>query len=165
MLKQLESVKSKWGGKSETVDNWLKARQQLLIQYCELAGVTGVAGPDSEMSHGTKSTALPDIADIEAFCESLMDYLSAGHFEVYDMLAETSSKAKALKEQLYPQLAKTTDEALGFNDRYTQLVDAQQAAAFDADLEKLGETLEDRFELEDRLVRHLYEVTLSDASA
>jgi len=39
MLQQLESVKSKWGGKSQVIDRWLMDRQALLVSFCELAGI------------------------------------------------------------------------------------------------------------------------------
>lgn len=161
MLQQLESAKRKWGGKSDAVDNWLKARQQLLIEYCLLAGITsaeaGSVVTDVHLSSANGERALPDAGDVETFCEDLMDYLSAGHFEVYDILATSSTRAKSLKEQLYPRISSTTDAALRFNDRYTQLVQPEQASTFDKDLAELGETLEERFELEDRLLHHLYE--------
>lgn len=167
MLQQLESAKQKWGGKSEAVDNWLKARQQLLIEYCSLAGITSAeaaeSAVDAHLVSANGERALPDAGDVETFCEDLMDYLSAGHFEVYDILATSSTRAKALKEQLYPRITSTTDAALRFNDRYTQLVQPEQASTFDKDLAELGEILEERFELEDRLLHHLHETaTASD---
>ncbi len=152
MLNQLEQVKGKWGGQLATIDNWLQARQRLLIQYCELAGL------DHHDNHnGKQANPLPDPAAIDAFCEAMMDYLSAGHFEVYDMLVSDDAKGKALKQQLYPDIATTTDDALAFNDTYTDVVSEQQAAAFDRHLQALGETLEARFALEDQLIAHMYE--------
>ena len=56
MLQQLERVKAKWGGKSETVDNWLLARQRLLVSYCALAGLN------------THNSSLPEANDISEFC-------------------------------------------------------------------------------------------------
>ena len=150
MLKKLEQAKDKWGGKHSIIDNWLHARQTLLIRYCELAGLSG--GHD----HGHQSSALPDASAIDAFCEAMMDYLSAGHFEVYDMLVSDDADGKALKQKIYPEIAATTDSALNFNDAYTDAVSAEQASQFDTDLASLGETLEVRFELEDQLIGHMY---------
>lgn len=150
MLNKLEQAKDKWGGKHSTIDNWLHARQALLIQYCDLAGLSG--------SHNTsaQANALPDASAIDAFCETMMDYLSAGHFEVYDMLVSDDAQGKALKQEIYPEIAVTTDQALSFNDAYSEAVSAEQAAKFDTDLASLGETLEMRFELEDQLIGHMY---------
>lgn len=151
MLKQLENVKSKWGGKSQTVDNWLQARQQLLVTYCNLAGLD------------QKSESLPEANDIAQFCEFLMDYLSAGHFEVFDMLVSDDADGQRLKEHLYPKLTQTTDAALQFNDKFAEAVTIEQAADFDDALAKLGETLEERFGLEDELIEHMHTNTTSAA--
>jgi len=127
MLQQLESVKSKWGGKSQVIDRWLMDRQALLVSFCELA-----------------------------FCSALLDYLSVGHFEVFDMLVENDNEGLALRDKLYPRLTKTTDAALAFNDTFAQAVTPEQAAEFDSALAKLGETLEERFALEDELIAHVH---------
>lgn len=160
MLNRLQKAKQKWGGKSDTVDNWLKSRQELLISYCNLAGIsadTSVDISDNEIQINRSHHALPDVSQIERFCEDLMDYLSAGHFEVYDMLIDSDDEGQKLKQQLDPALAATTDAALHFNDKYTEMVQPEQAASFDLDLEKLGETLAERFELEDQLIGHMHQ--------
>lgn len=143
MLNQLESTKAKWGGKSKTVDNWLQARQDLLVSFCHLAGLNGT------------NDSLPEANEITLFCENLMDYLSTGHFEVFDMLVEEDEEGKALKQEFYPKLTKTTDAALGFNDRFAEAVSIEQAASFDEALANLGETLEERFKLEDSLISYM----------
>ncbi|WP_218311218.1 sigma D regulator [Alteromonas antoniana] len=159
MLNKLEQAKDKWGGRHTIIDNWLHARQMLLIKYCELAGLSG--GHDQ----APQSHALPDASAIDAFCEAMMDYLSAGHFEVYDMLVNDDAEGQALKQKLYPEIAVTTDSALTFNDAYTDAVSAEQASQFDTDLASLGETLEVRFELEDQLIGHMYHSEQALASA
>jgi regulator of sigma D len=144
MLKQLEDVKTKWGGKSQTVDNWLNARQQLLINFCNLAGMD------------KRNETLPEANEIAHFCECLMDYLSAGHFEVFDILVSDDADGQQLKAHLYPKLTQTTDAALQFNDKFAEAVTTEQAANFDDALAKLGETLEERFGLEDKLIEHMH---------
>ena len=144
MLQQLESVKSKWGGKSQVIDRWLLDRQALLVSYCELAGIN------------SQSECLPDADEIANFCGALLDYLSAGHFEVFDILVEGDSEGSALRDKLYPELTKTTDAAMEFNDTFAQAVTPEQAAGFDSALAKLGETLEERFALEDELIAHVH---------
>ncbi|MBR9784856.1 MAG: sigma D regulator [Gammaproteobacteria bacterium] len=143
MLQQLESVKSRWGGKSQVVDRWLMDRQALLVSFCELAGIN------------KQSESLPDADEIANFCSALLDYLSAGHFEVFDILVE-DDEGLDLKDKLYPKLTKTTDAALAFNDTFAQAVTPEQAAGFDSALAKLGETLEERFALEDELIAHVH---------
>ncbi|GMM73517.1 Rsd/AlgQ family anti-sigma factor [Alteromonas gracilis] len=144
MLQQLESVKSKWGGKSHVIDRWLMDRQALLVSYCELAGINN----DSE--------CLPDADEIANFCSALLDYLSAGHFEVFDILVENDTEGLNLRDRLYPELSKTTDAALAFNDTFAQSVTLEQAADLDSALASLGETLEERFTLEDELISHVH---------
>lgn len=146
MLQQLESAKSKWGGKSQTIDKWLQERQALLVTYCSLAGIN------------KQSECLPDADEIADFCGALLDYLSAGHFEVFEILTENNGdpQGQALKEDLYPKLTKTTDAALAFNDRFGEAITSEQAAGFDNALAELGETLEERFALEDELIAHVH---------
>lgn len=145
MLKQLARTQDRWGGHSSIIDNWLQERQQLLIQYCHLAGLDKAG-----------AATLPDANDIDTFCAQLMDYLSAGHFEVFEMLVGDDTDGLALKEAQYPKLAQTTDQALAFNDKYAEAISEQQASDFDDDLAALGETLEERFALEDELISHMY---------
>ena len=152
MLRQIERVKEQWGGRHDTIDKWLHARQQLLVQYCELLGLN------------QEQATLPDVSLINAFCEIMMDYLSAGHFEVYDMLVNHDERGTALKEAIYPKIANTTDHALIFNDRYTEAVTSDQAQSFDTDLSALGEVLEERFELEDELINHMFHNYAGDSA-
>lgn len=119
-------------------------RQALLVSYCELAGINN----DSE--------CLPDADEIANFCSALLDYLSAGHFEVFDILVENDTEGLNLRDRLYPELSKTTDAALAFNDTFAQSVTLEQAADLDSALASLGETLEERFTLEDELISHVH---------
>jgi regulator of sigma D len=144
MLSQVEAAKQNWGGKSATIDKWLYERQNLLIQYCHLAGLDTVKG------------ALPEAADISEFCTILMDYLSVGHFEVYEMLVENDESGALLKAKIYPLIAETTEKALNFNDNFADSFTPEQANNFDKALDSLGEVLEERFALEDQLIQHMH---------
>ncbi len=143
MLSQQEELQQKWGGRSSAIDQWLEARKTLLIRYCALAK------PDNNTSAEQRES------DIVEFCNLLMDYLSAGHFEIYDMLIGDDASGQQLRQQSYPQLARTTDYALCFQDRYAVQVSPQQTVDFTADLAGMGETLETRFALEDALIEHM----------
>ncbi|MEG3765938.1 sigma D regulator [Alteromonas sp. 14N.309.X.WAT.G.H12] len=145
MLSKLEQAKEKWGGVSRTIDNWLKARQQLLVRYCELAGLSD------------NNSALPDAKEISEFCTLMMDYCSAGHFGIYDKLTDTDDQAQSLKDRYYPQIADTTDKILAFSDHFSDTFSNQQASSFDNELAVLGEVLEERFGLEDELITHMYQ--------
>lgn len=150
MLSQTEQAKAKWGGSHNAIDTWLHERQELLVLYCELAGL-----PPFNRDHD----ALPDKSDIASFCELLVDYVSAGHFEVYDKIVngnELTASGQDLKEDLYPKISATTDHALGFNDCYADLEDDAQMANFDVSLSDLGQQLEERFALEDHLIQSIH---------
>ncbi|WP_105190296.1 sigma D regulator [Pseudoalteromonas sp. T1lg48] len=151
MLSQLEKAQQKWGGSHSVIDKWLTDRQELLVQYC------GLAGP---VHHGRHDQALPEQANIQSFCQLLMDYLSAGHFEIYDdIVKQCESRGEdslKLARSLYPQISATTDIALDFNDNYAETKNDDLLENFDKDLSKLGEALSIRFELEDELIHNLY---------
>jgi len=151
MLSQLEQAQEKWGGSHSVIDKWLTDRQELLVQFCGLAG----------KPHQTKhDQALPEQASIQRFCQLLMDYLSAGHFEIYDDIVKQCENrgedSLKLAQSLYPQISATTDIALDFNDSYAETKSDDLLENFDSDLSKLGEALSSRFELEDELIHNLY---------
>ncbi|MDC8829859.1 sigma D regulator [Alteromonas gilva] len=151
MLNQVEIAKQRWGGANKTIDAWLDERRELLIKYCQLAGV-----------NGRTQGALPDMAEVDEFCSILMDYLSVGHFEVYEMLVSDDPKGLKLKQHIFPRISDTTNIALDFNDKFSEKFDVDSAHSFDADITRLGEALVDRFELEDQLIKHIH-VTVNDA--
>ena len=39
MLTKLQQATEQWGGFNSTIDDWLEERKQLLVQYCQLAGL------------------------------------------------------------------------------------------------------------------------------
>lgn len=150
MLGQLEQAQQKWGGAHSVIDNWLQERQKLLVQYCELAGL-----PPFERNHG----ALPEPKTIRDFCQRLVDYVSSGHFEVYEKITEQGNNDEqynALTEHVYPTINETTQHALSFNDDFAEIENESQMQNFDAKLSSLGQELEQRFELEDQLISSLH---------
>lgn len=151
MLTRVEKAQQKWGGSHTVIDKWLNERQELIVLYCKMAGFS---------PYDKKDHALPEPEQIQSFCQILMDYLSAGHFEVYDDIAK-ACQSKGLESQelantIYPRISSTTDIALDFNDKYAEVDKEDLLAEFDNDLSVLGETLEARFELEDELIDNLF---------
>lgn len=151
MLTQLEKAQQKWGGVNTAIDDWLEERQELLVIYCKLAGM-----PPFER----KDNALPNTTDIQQFCQLMMDYISAGHFEVYDQIASECKKhgtqSIEIAKSLHPRINLTTDVALAFNDKYAESNMDNIFESFDKDLSTLGQSLEERLELEDELIQNLY---------
>ncbi len=41
MLNRLEKTQQQWGGYSDVIDYWLTLRQELLVEYCKVAGLSG----------------------------------------------------------------------------------------------------------------------------
>lgn len=151
MLTRLEQTQQKYGGSSQVIDSWLAERQELLVQYCKLAGL-----PPFEKV--TKS--LPETKLVNSFCEILIDYLSAGHFEIYNDIVkqcqEHGPESAALADIIYPKITATTDDLVSFNDKYTSLDENSNLDGFDTDLSVIGQILEERLVLEDELIHTLY---------
>lgn len=146
MLENCKDAKERWGGVNEIIDRWLEERQQMLVQYCALSGL------DQQLSDVQRGEKL------RSFCEILVDYVSAGHFEVYDQLIKEGREfddTDALQEagSLYDVVDKTTEQLLDFNDKYLETDDM---TTLTSDLSVLGETLEIRFSAEDRLIAVLH---------
>ncbi|RUO24066.1 sigma D regulator [Aliidiomarina minuta] len=152
MLSRNEHAQKRWGGHHQALDHWLEERQELLILYCQMAGLP---------PYGRDSESLPTADQIKHFCEILVDYVSTGHFEIYSHLIENAKisdeKAYALSQQVYPLISVTTEQALNFNDNYAEINDDDALPKFDQDLSTLGEALEMRMELEDKLLNMLEE--------
>ncbi len=151
MLTQLARTKQQWGGGNTTIDNWLMERQAVLVSFCELIGLS----PQEQVEK-----KLPDNNEVKRFCQLLMDYISAGHFEIFKNIISQCKKngpADAEKAKaIYPKLNTSTDFALQFNDRFSESGLQDPTNNFDQLLESLGRTLEERFVLEDQLLAMLH---------
>lgn len=147
MLSQAENPATRQVHLHTCIDAWLNERQQVLVEYCQLAGLT------ADRTQGQH--ALPSTEQRASFCELLMDYVSAGHFEVFDIMAYEDPDGEQLREQLYPVLLETTDIALSFNDQYADVDAIDAPVAFESAVALLGEALVRRIESEDQLIQHL----------
>ena len=140
-------IKERWSGVNALIARWLGERQSLIVQYCAVSGV-----------HEFSPQGSANRNRLQKFCQLLLDYVSAGHFEVYYQLlreaeAFQDGSAEAAKA-LLPEINGTTAESLDFNDKYA---DAQTVGANLAkDLSRLGEILAARFDLEDQLISVLH---------
>ncbi|WP_372988139.1 sigma D regulator [Marinobacter sp.] len=149
MLENCRNARERWGGVSELIDRWLKERQELLVHYCDLSG-------ENDFS---QTEALTE--KFVRLCEVLVDYVSAGHFEIYEQLIQEAREFNdgglELAAKVYPRIEQTAEIALNFNDRLNgqSLSEAQIRELFD-ELSQLGEVLENRFEMEDFLIEHLH---------
>ena len=91
-----------------------------------------------------------------SFCQLLIDYTADAHFRIYSYLEEGRERRQPVLEvarEVYPAIMKTTDTILDFNDRYRIEENVlPEIDSLEADLSRLGESLADRIELEDRLI-------------
>lgn len=151
MLRKLERAQQKWGGANSLIDQWLDNRRKLLVNYCKIAGLP---------PYTDEENSLPTVDSIRSFCGILVDYVSEGHFEVYDQLVTECEKhgnsSKALAQQLVPKISDTTDSALDFNDKYSEAESDKVLIQLDQDLSSLGHAMETRFALEDELLEVLH---------
>ena len=72
MLNQLDNLTERVRGSNKLVDRWLHVRKHLLVAYYNLVGIK--PGKESYMRLNEKA--------LDDFCQSLVDYLSAGHFSI-----------------------------------------------------------------------------------
>ncbi|BCD99006.1 sigma D regulator [Marinagarivorans cellulosilyticus] len=146
MLEDCKSAQERWGGVSEIIDRWLQERQELLVDYCALSSAL-TEPQDSEC--GTK---------LRKLCQIMVDYVSAGHFEVYEQLMQEAKEfddTEGLRAAsgFYKTIDGTTEDILDFNDKYQETDDLE---TLNADLSKVGEWLATRFEAEDSMIEVLH---------
>jgi len=148
MLENCRNAKERWGGVSDIVDKWLKERQDLIVLYCEITS-TESESPETLVSK------------YQHFCQILVDYVSAGHFEVYEQLIQEAKEfddgGLDLAKKIIPQIEVTTEIALKFNDQFDNVHKVDDGlGSLGSEMSKLGEVLEDRFEFEDALLEALH---------
>jgi regulator of sigma D len=147
MLKNCKSAQERWGGVNTLIDRWLEERKDVLVEFCALGDI-----------HDFDSNNTVHREKLKAFCEILVDYTSAGHFEIYDQLVQESKELQddqGLKAAggLFETIDATTELILDFNDKYLETDDLKTLAT---DLSQLGESLEARLTAEDRMIEVLH---------
>lgn len=91
---------------------------------------------------------------VAQFSEILIDYISLGHFGIYERLlagAEHRAPVLSVAKEIYPELSATTEAAVSFNDKYENGKGKDIFDDLKQDLSTLGENLAKRIDLEDRL--------------
>ncbi|NIF39242.1 sigma D regulator [Enterobacter sp. Tr-810] len=145
MLNQLESLTERVGGSNKLVDRWLHVRKHLLVAYYNLVGIK--PGKESYMRLNEKA--------LDDFCQSLVDYLSDGHFNIYERIIREmeGSSPYLTAAKLYPLLEANTQQIMDYYDSTLEnAIDHDNYLEFQRALSDLGEALEERFTLEDKLI-------------
>jgi regulator of sigma D len=127
---------------NELIAKLQNGRREVWSLYCKVAEL--------------KPFSANDIVKIflTQFSQILVDYVSLGHFGVYERLlagTERRSRVLSVAKELYPEFSKTTDAAISFNDKYDNVQKIEVFDDLEQDLSDLGESLAKRIDLEDRL--------------
>lgn len=150
MLERCKTAQERWGGVHKLIDAWLNERQEVIILFC---------GISTLQPFSPKET--PTSVKVQAFCQVLIDYCSAGHFEIYQQLLEEAKLyddgGLELAKRALPVLEEMTQQCVDFNDKYDTAEHClEKISDLSKDLSDLGETISERFELEDQLIEKLH---------
>ncbi|WAH58578.1 sigma D regulator [Pseudomonas silvicola] len=154
MLESCQNAQERWGGVHKLIDRWLQERQKLVEAFDTL-------GETPEALAGNRKK-------LKEFCGVLVDYVSAGHFEIYEQLiaeakAFDDERGLELADTLFPRIEVITQFALDFND-HCDKGDCSSAPDLISKLKELGSRLHERFELEDCLIEVLHNAHKEEAA-
>ena len=127
---------------NELIAKLQNERREVWSLYCNVAELKPFSANDAVKSLLTQ------------FSQLLIDYVSLGHFGVYERLlagTERRSRVLTVAKELYPEFSKTTDAAISFNDKYDNVQKIEVFEDLEQDLSVLGENLAKRIDLEDKL--------------
>ena len=131
----------------ELLTHWLKERRVVLARYTEIAVATSNTQEGPKLEQRQKD-----------LCGLLVDYISAGHFEIFhQLIAEAEIFADGTGElatRLMPAIGDTTEVILAYEEKYS--AGPNNPDTLERDLSALGEVLESRFLLEDQLIAGLH---------
>lgn len=133
-------------GTQDIIEKLLAERQQVLVMFCQLAGM------ETQDDHDGEEQLL------QRFCELLVDYSAFAHFEIYERIIDGRERRSAVVDVarvVYPQIADATQVAVDFNDKYDANEHELDLQGLADDLSRLGEALAVRIEMEDRIVAAL----------
>jgi regulator of sigma D len=138
-----------WESVEQYLKPWLQERTQLIQSWHKVLEIS--------LSNSNVEK------EVQKLCEILMDYISAGHFEIYEKLLEESKAFNdgflSIAEPLYELIGHSTEQAICFNEKYeTGKRCRLKRKQLPFELSKLGEALEERFKAEDQLVKFLHQL-------
>lgn len=145
-----QSANEQWGCVESLLERWLIERQDLITLYCKVS---------SSVSFCKDSITIE--RQLKHFCQLLLDYVSAGHFEVYEELFKEAYEFKdthcVTAQSFYEKVQETTERSLQFNDSINELnFSTVKLDHLYNSLSRLGESIELRFEFEDKLIDQLH---------
>ena len=156
MLDDCKDNRERWQAVEGLLQSWLKERRDVLVKYTTIAAILESRADRPPLEFG-----------LQGLCQVLVDYVSAGHFEIFhELIREAEAFADGsdkLANELIPSIGDTTEVILGFDEKYVSAADHPESLG--ADLSLLGEVLESRFQLEDRLIAVLHRSHASSQTA
>ncbi len=125
----------------QQIEHMLTERTQLLALLVEASSLDGddLDTQDEEL--------------LEEFCQVLTDYVAAGHFGLYQRIAEGKERRQEvanIARSIYPQIEQSTQLALEFSEKYR--AGSSNYTNLANNLSSVGEALAARIELEDKLI-------------
>jgi Regulator of sigma D len=128
---------------SGLIDELLEERKQVWSLYCSVSGIDEYQGQKT----------IEEL--LQEFCQLTIDYISLGHFGVYQRILEGNERRKsvlAAAERIYPNISAATEAVLDFSEKYQKTTPAMILNELANDLSSVGEHLANRIELEDELI-------------
>ncbi|HRE30988.1 MAG TPA: Rsd/AlgQ family anti-sigma factor, partial [Candidatus Berkiella sp.] len=120
---------------SSTISTWLQERQECIVTLHHLCSYRPF----------TSAKAGCILPMLNEFCELLMDYVSRGHFEIYEKLQFANELQTGISKKMpadwLTKLLVTTGTCLDFNDKYELTTHLGQ---LEMDLSKLALQLAQR---------------------
>jgi len=125
------------------VDRMLTLRQEMLVRFFQVKDLEPV------------TAEAPVFDTLVEFIECLVDYIDAGHHCLYERIGqgrERRATVLLIAREVYPRIARSSQCAADFGERYRGRDWDDLPATLHQDLSRLGEELAARIELEDRLL-------------
>jgi len=132
---------------SHTINELLDERQELLVNYCELAALEAGGSPLEEI-----------LAKLSEFNQMMVDYTALGHFEIYQRILDGKERRESIKQiadEIYPVITRTTSTFVEFDEKYEGADEVDSLTTLADDLSLLGEAIASRIEKEDKLLREM----------
>ena len=132
------------GRTRDLIDRLLEERRELLSLLVD-------------SSSSNSSVEAENAGQLKQFCETLVDYIAAGHFGLYQRLSEGTERRNRVVEiahQVYPEIESITHFAVTFSDE-CDANQYQRTEQIMSNFSKLAERLSTRFELEDKVIHSM----------
>ena len=148
--KNFNTTLQKVDDKYNWINDMIKARKELVIQYMKILNVS------VSRSSNKNEVCYPSYEDVTKFCDQLVDYMSHGHFDLFpkilELIENASGRSLSIAHRTLPRIEDTTEYLMKFTDKYAEDLNEAKMATVQKDLSSIGKALEVRFKNEDRLI-------------